>query len=250
MLLKQYKRVMEIDDSINDLHEQLRSLYSERSTLTVGTEHDRAGLSQKIKENSVDVSWEQSVYAKLHTSWQRYTADFPLYEELHVKLTAAHHLIDTLHAQSIDAYEVIIIPPSKILNSLSKTGIFEKNNIYVSNDLNIINSSRSRSWHVYVVMVNPLGLPFVSFDEFKKQTQHVVSGLEMTSFNVQHYAAFLLAYNQWVDQNSWCVLTTEADYKKNTVPCVSKVGGSYQFELDALDVLIGRNHFRPVIEIK
>lgn len=256
MLLSDYKRVIEIDSTINDLHVQLTSLYNERANIVFAPEELQltatSGVPDKRRTTgtTVDNEWELSSYNDLKQIWDGFEVAVPTFKKLQSKLVKAKHAISDLQLQLDDnSFTVVLVPPAAIIQRLVKDGVFERNNINLTAVQQTVNSAKNRSWTLHIVAANPINV--YSDSELLIADNHQrISGYEMAGLNTMEYAVYVLTSSRVVDENSWSILTRSIDATEGTITCVSYLGNSYQFENDLVDVLVGNNHFRPAMEIK
>ncbi len=256
MLLADYKRVIEIDSTINDLHEQLSSLYNERANIVFAPEELQSTPelttinTRQTIGTTIDNKWELSSYNELRQIWADFDIVIPIFNKLQPKLLNAKRAISNLQLQLQDSsFTLLLVPPAVIIHKLVKNGIFEQNGVNLAAIQQTVRTAKSRSWTLHIVATDPITV--TSESELLVADNHQrISGYEMSGLSTTEYAIYVLTNPQIVDENSWSILTRSINAKEGTITCVSYLGNSYQFENDLVDVLIGNNHFRPAMEIK
>jgi hypothetical protein len=136
-----------------------------------------------------------------------------------------------------------IIPPSSVYKNVdARTSVTFNPEVTTQ-------TRQSRNWKLYIVATNQQGLEIIDPAQMITAGGVMIGDVCMTGLNTYEYSALLNVIEQPIDTDSWSILVRDADTNSNTVPCIANLSGVYCFEVDNSDVLLGKNHFRPAIEI-
>lgn len=254
MLLTEYNRINEIDESISQLQAKLTELYFERSNIIYSggpTKHFPAELDVLKAAAPEKPSWESETYENLLSTWQTAEISIPAFEKIENKLRKARSIMDDLALSQPDSsFLVMLVPPAKTFEKMVTSGIFSSQNIHFNDSMAAFKSgSKARSWKVYIVAAKTLIGSIQKTEEIAPVQLELMPGYEMPGLNAREYAIFALNHKDFVPENSWTILSRDTDEASGQVACAVRIGDSFQFELDRSDVLVGENHFRPAMEI-
>jgi hypothetical protein len=232
MLVKQLKRVNELDTEINTLHERLADLYAERSRL-IGDDALLPSPAAKQLE-------AKAVHRELTAAWQTHSIKLPTYASLSKKLQVAVQIVNGLQADNpylAGKLHIVAVPPHKTLFKALDQAHFR-----IAEDA-LANAAKPAGWSVIVVTDPQFSLPVESLsdsDEFRyKQYDCRALGLN------QCIAAELQGVRV-IEPENWTVLIK--DSLDGTVPCATRHDGRILVELDDVSALLGNNYLQPVIE--
>lgn len=251
MFLSDLEQVTEIDNTITELHRKLEGLYSQRSRIFDGSlitklpdRQAQSTNSNSDSQNDVVVRTERQRYDELAESWKTVGVIVPTFSKLKKKLSAADTLLKTCNqAQPKSVFRIVLIPPSGIYKTADVSKPLKFSPAITSQ------KTKPREWKMYVVATNPEGVEIKDPQHFIKEGGMAVGDVFMSGLNTYEYSVLLSMPEQPVDVESWSILVRDVDAKLSLVPCVSYQSGIYSFEVDSTDVLIGKNHFRPAIEV-
>lgn len=257
MLLIDYKKVVEIDQTINELHKKLAELYAQRSGIVASTGSQAATTNTTRASNAsasgstaiIDDEWVRDCYDDLQEAWVRYDIKIPSFTTLKRKLAAAQVVLDDILPEYGASFNLLLVPPAKLFSLPLTDEIAEKSNLIFSPALPAAQTV-AKGWKLFVVYTDSLAPKVEDYAHFVAKKNPVFAGYEMPGLDCREYTAFLLMSYKAIDENSWSLLIRDGDIERGLVPCVTRMGDSYHFEMDATAALIGQNHFRPAMEIK
>lgn len=252
MLLKHLDQVAEIDDMINQIHDELADLYRERSVLMGGKITASPKFHKVIAAKQND--WMTDQYQALKATWKQYDVTVPAYATLKTRLQKARKAIAKLEAAKPDwkdQLEVVLVPPTNKLSfpledkvRLQQTGVTTPD--YVDTVLKAPKSSSK--WRVLVVYSANEAVYMGSSEMMLDAKNRKVAGYDVTKLGLAEYAAFSLQQTAPVDTQTWTILPKER-VGDSQVACVAYVDGQYRFDIDDINDVFGDNRFRPAIEI-
>lgn len=263
MLLKQFKKVIELDHRISDMHRELTRLYETRSHLIDQTSQDtfsnfsnnkilKKSGSKRIK-NPTQILIKQ-YYDYLDACWGTFGIAIPSFDQLKSKLTKALTALDQLsmyHGELHNSMTIILIPPAKILSlpvsvKLRIAQGFTTAPDYMCQDITM--PKRRSSWRVLVVHAAERGLSLGSPKQIVADKSYLMAGYDTRSLGVQEYAALSLQVEDCIDDGAWTALLK--DYKNNdTVVCAGFIGDRFRYDIDDSDDVFENNGYRPAIEV-
>ncbi len=250
MLLKDFEQIAEIDSTILDLHSKLEGLYKQRTHIFDGTmftklSDQQARIIRKCACNDLGALTERQRYDALAESWKAVGVTIPTFSTLKDKMCRAVTLLNACNeAQPECAFRIALIPPRSIYKTANGGAPLKFSPVFVAQ------RRRPRDWKLYVVATNPEGVEIKDPQQFIKEDGMMVGDVFMTGLNTYEYTVLLGMTEHPIDIESWSILVRDVDTRLGLVPCVMYQSGIYNFEVDSADVLIGKNHFRPAMEVE
>lgn len=252
MLLKHLEQVAEIDDMINQIHEELVDLYRERAHL-MGTKPGKLPtLPQAVARKRSD--WTAEQYENLKMAWAQYDISIPAYATLKKRLQKARTVIEKLTKAEPtwkDKLQVVLVPPTSKLQFPVQAELRMKQDWITTPDYvdALLHTPKATTWQVMVVYGANEGLYMGSPEMMLNKKNSKVANYDITKLGVREYAAFSLQNGSSVDTQTWTVLPKQR-LSDGKMACVAYIDGQYRFDVDEVNGVFGDNRFRPAIEVK
>lgn len=254
MLVKQLKKVIEIDERINTIHRELSDLYSQRAQIT--EEKDIPEITSK-EENPEELSqerWVSKHYQKLSSTWQNYGIKIPSKKTLQPKLVKANELIVELSAKAPDLegkLSVLLVPPHKQFPFPVKSELREKQNTINASDFvnpEYPSVKKSKAWKVLVVYGAQQGLYLGNAEMIFGNNSYMFSNHDMRDLGIREYAALTLQEKD-IDKQSWTMFLSDQQTIDDTVAIAGCIDNRYRFDLTETNSIFSDDRFRPAIEV-
>lgn len=260
MLLKEYNKLLEIDELITDLQTQLSSLYNSRATLlgSDGAAQRKRKPSKEIDTlaDSVKEFVATSEYQKLLHAWSRYEIDIPAYyqlEKMIVKALDIRTFINKTVPTLQDTLKLVLCPPAKFLNPDTLAELHKKQPHITANDElqeSLLKGFRAKKWRMFLIYSEKEGLYMGSPEEVIDQSAETLAGHDSLALGAPEYLALSLQENTTTLDTATCTLLPKHGIQKDgTVPAANCKQGTYHFTKEEADTLFGDVRHRPAINI-
>lgn len=254
MLAKQLKKVIEIDEQINSIHQELSDLYAERAKITEDEETAAAESQAEKPEELTQDRWTQMQYQRLSSAWQTYDIAVPSKKSLAEKLNKAYDLIMELSAKAPDLdgkLTVVLVPPHKQLPFPVPSAIREKTdetreNDFVNPELEM--PRKTKGWKVLVAYNAPEGMYLGNAESIVEYDLHKFAGHAMNDLGLREYTALTLQEKN-IDTSSWTMLLKDQQPSADSVTIASQHDGRFRFDLTESNSIFSDDRFRPAVEV-
>lgn len=257
MLVAELKNIIELDEQINQLHEDLTDLYAKRLALIkTGAPAASPTKVDVLKTDPAERrNWAGQQYDKLQSAWRCYDVELPAFKKLQKKLEKSRDLISELQnaePQLMDNLEILIVPPSDVLpfpvsNELRYCQGFSDGQDYVNET--VPRPTMTRQWRVLVVYAGENGLAYGLPKAIIETKRYVLGGYDTRGLGPAEYAAFSLQYQQPIDDGIWTLLLKD---QQVGAPVVSAGfhAGRFRFDIDEANGGLDIDRYRPAVEVK
>jgi len=251
MLLKQFSQVAEIDDMINQIHEELTELYRERSSLIDGKNTQPQNLPKQVATKKND--WAKDQYQQLQSAWAMYEVTIPTYSSLKVRLLKAYKVVQDLSAAKPECeLAVILVPPTSKLGFPVQEGYRSKQDFIITPDYvdaSIAKPKQDRSWRMLVIAADNEAQYAGSLEMMLSKKNSKIGGHNVAALGVREYTALTLQLSNPIDTQTWTILP-KSTVSGHQVACVAYIDGQYRFDVDEISDVFDDNRFRAAVEVK
>lgn len=257
MLLKEYNKLLEIDELITNLQEQLSALYSSRAAIlkpdTPPAKKKTSKLTDTLADN-VKSFVAAGEYQRLLQAWSRYEIEIPAYNQLEksiVKALDVRMFIDKTVPMLQDKLKLVLCPPAKILNPKTLPDLQKKHASLTDDDdiqASLLKAFKARKWHLLLVYGEKEGLYLGAPETIVDKSTEVLQGYDSLALGAPEYLALSLQEKTVLDTDTHTLLPKHGVHE-GTIPAVTYKDGTYQFLEEDSDTLFGDVRHRPAITI-
>lgn len=259
MLLKEYNKLLEIDELITGLQEQLASLYTSRAALlnpeATTTKKKTSKVTDTLADN-IKSFVAASEYRRLLQAWSRYEIEIPAYSQLEqsiVKALDVRTFINKTVPILQGKLKLVLCPPAKVLNPDTLPELHKKQPHIADDDevqASLLKSFRTKKWRLFLVYGEKEGLYFGPPKEILEQGADTIEGYDSLALGAPEYLALSLQEaNTLLDTETHTILPKHGIQKDGTIPAVDCKDGTYHFTKEEADTLFGDVRLRPSINI-
>jgi hypothetical protein len=251
MLLNQFQEVSRIDAQISKIHKELTELYTRRHSIT-----DASAPSFTVEPMS-KADQLRDRYTMLAACWERYGCKVPSFRYLKPSLVRAEQILAEMRAANplLTALCVLLVPPSSELPLPVPQAMRKQQTTlspdYMSDEL-LPRAQTDSKWRVLVADAGSCGQKCTSIEEMLLARTYNIADYDARALGVREYAALSLQLGtmpQLDTNDSWTVLLKDIDALPN-VACATCMGGRFRFDIDESHGTLGKNYFRPAVEVK
>lgn len=257
MLLREYNKLLEIDELITGLQEQLTSLYASRAAIILPGEPAQKKKTSKISdtlEGDVKSFVTVGEYQRLLQAWSRYEIEIPAFNQLEKQITKAldvRTFINKTVPVLQDRLKLVLCPPAKILNQKALTELQDQHPNITNDDTvqqSLLKSFRAKKWHLLLVYGEKEGLYMGTPETVMDHGTELLHGHDSLALGAPEYLALSLQEKNTLDVDTHTLLPKHGLHE-GTIPAVTCKNGSYEFLEEDADTLFGDVRHRPAINI-
>ena len=257
MLLREYTKLVEIDELITKVQEQLSSLYASRAAILQPATPSNNKKTSKLTDTLADDVKSfvaASEYQRLAQAWSRYDIEIPAYSQLAKNITKALNVrtfIDTNTPMLQDKLKLVLCPPAKILNSKVLSEL-QKKHPHLANDdaiqTSLLKTFKAKKWRLLLVYGEQEGLYMGAPEAVIDKSAEILQGYDSLALGAPEYLALSLQEKAAFDTDTLTLLP-KYGVRQGTIPVVTCKDGTYQFLEEDADTLFGDVRHRPAIAI-
>jgi len=264
MQYTQFKKVVEIDNEIGNLHSKLAELYEARAMFASkpSAAIEAQGATRQTGQTSsqgINTSPAHQLYSDLSAAWAEHGIVIPSFSALRKQLLKSQVVLQNLidfDASMGKNMEVLLVPPVTLLrfpaqSSLRRTQPYVALPDFVSPDLVQATKNNKKTWQVLVAHTGDIGIDYGNTSAIIKNKTYQIAGFDGRALGLRQYVALTLQLNKPIDHNVWTVLLNDKRLlNKKLVASATFMHCQFRFELDEYNTALGEERFRPAIEIK
>lgn len=263
MLLSQFQKIQEIDQKLNELHNQRTKLFNAEAASQAqrpagyfpavpSAEPPAVTSSLNTKER-----WVQQTYAELVAKWQTRGIKAPKLNNLRARLEQAHEILDQISVIKPELHgkmTTVLVPPDKDIEYSAATDAKLKKikPLHLSQEFieaKFKKQNIRKSWRVIVAFSEAEGVYIGTPKQLLNEKHYLIAGYDAYGLGLHEYSALVLQEFGRVDAATWTVLLQGCAPKSNIVPAVKFENGHYLFSTETAISPFGDIRFRPAIEI-